>query len=87
MIIPYTLFLGLYLFGVLFIIVYVTINLLHVIRLSNFDTQAIAVTFIFLAGLFFILFMSYRSLIKIDWHKKIDVMGNIQSSWQEFNPL
>ncbi len=85
--IPYTLFLGLYFFGVLILMIYAAINLLHVMRLSNLSNQVVTVTFIFIAGLLFILFMSYRSLIKIDWQKRFNIGNTIQSSLEEFNPL
>lgn len=87
MVIPYTLFLGIYLFAVLFILIYAAINLLHLIRLSNLSTQSVALSFIFVAGLLFIIFMSYRSLVKIDWQKRINPGAAVQESLQEFNPL
>ncbi len=87
MVIPYTLFLGVYLFAVLFIVIYAAINLLHLMRLSNLSTQAVALSFIFIAGLLFIVFMSYRSLVKVDWEKRIDFRATVQESLQEFNPL
>jgi hypothetical protein len=87
MIIPYTVFLGIYLLAALFILVYALINLLHVMRLSLLSSQAVAVTFIFIAGLLFIAFMSYHSLVKIDWHGSINVGAAIQDQVKEFNPL
>ena len=87
MVIPYTLLLGLYLLAALFVIVYALVNLLHVIRLSLLSNQAVAVTFVFIAGLLFIAFMSYHSLVKINWHGSINVGATIQQEFKEFNPL
>lgn len=87
MMIPYTIFLGLYLFAILFILIYAAINLLHVMRLSNLSSHSVAITFIFITGVMFILFMSYRSLIKIDWQGTLDFGYTVQESFKEFNPL
>lgn len=85
--IPYSIFLGFYLLAALFILVYALINLLHVMRLSRLSNQVVLVTFIFIAGTLFILFMSYHSLSKISWQTKIDFGSEIKEQVQEFNPL
>ncbi|HAO81233.1 MAG: hypothetical protein UV57_C0044G0007 [Parcubacteria group bacterium GW2011_GWD2_43_10] len=85
--IPYTIFLGIYFLAVLFILVYALINLLHVMRLSRLSNHVVLVSFLFIAGTLFILFMSYHSLVKINWQQRIDWHSTINESFQEFNPL
>ncbi|HLD86384.1 MAG TPA: hypothetical protein VJA28_02915 [Patescibacteria group bacterium] len=87
MIIPYTVFLGLYLLGVLFVLVYALVTLLHVMRLSRLASQAVAVTFIFIAGILLILFMSYHSLSRVNWQGSISIGTDFPESARELSPL
>lgn len=87
MTIPYIIFLWAYVLAVIFILVFAAIIVLHVVRLSRLSSQVFLVAVVFLAGLMFILFSSYHSLVKIDWQSSINFGDTIQESFKEFNPL
>lgn len=85
--IPYNIFLGVYLLVVLFILIFAAINLLHIVRLSRLSSQMMFVVVIFIAGLLFILSMSYQSLNKINWQTSANFANTIEGTIKEFNPL
>ncbi len=87
MAIPYVIFLGIYLVAVFFILIFVAVNLLHIIRLSRISSYSALALAVFIVGLMLILSMSYHSLKKIDWQQSLNVMDTITDSVKEFNPL
>ncbi|MDP3986482.1 MAG: hypothetical protein Q8P77_03605 [Candidatus Veblenbacteria bacterium] len=84
--VPYGIFLGIYLAAVLFVLLYTFFNLFHLLRFSRLSTMAVAMTFILIAGTLFILFISYRSFSKVDWHDSFEV-NTVGADLKEFNPL
>lgn len=60
-------FLIIYLILVFIALIYVFLNLYHLVRFGILDFYSVFFSFIFLAVLSVILFISYQEVIKIDW--------------------
>ena len=71
--IPYVVFLGLFLLGVLAVLVFGFFNLYHLIRFGFRTTVNVGMTFVLVAGTAFILFVSYRSLQQVDWTRTLEL--------------
>ncbi len=71
--IPYIAFAGIYLLGVLVVLVFAFFNLYHLVRFGFRTTVNVTMTFVLIAGTAFILFASYRSLQAVDWSRALEI--------------
>ena len=77
--IPYVIFLGLYLLAVLVILVFAFFSLYHLLRFGFRTTVNVTMTFVLIAGTIFILFLSHRSLNKVDWSAALEFETPVES--------
>ncbi|MFZ5390975.1 MAG: hypothetical protein ACOZAJ_01725 [Patescibacteria group bacterium] len=83
LLIPYTLFLGLYLLGVVVLLFFGLASLYHLLRFASLSPVSVSMTFILIAGTAIIIFLSYQQLSIIDWSQSLD----LRLVWQAINPF
>lgn len=83
LLIPYLVFLGLYLLAVIVLMFFGLASLYHLLRFSALSPVSVGMTFILIAGTAIILFLSYQQLSIIDWQQSLD----LRLVWQVINPF
>lgn len=83
MLVPYYVFLLLYLACVAIVMLFSFASLYHLLRFGYLSPVSVGMTFGLIAGTILILFTSYRYLVLIDWSQTWDVWAFIVS----LNPL
>ncbi|MBI5466451.1 MAG: hypothetical protein HY974_04135 [Candidatus Kerfeldbacteria bacterium] len=73
MAIPYVIFLGLYVIGLIMLLVFGLSSLYHLLRYGFFTPTSVFMTFLLIAGTALILFISYQHIGAIDWGRSFDV--------------
>lgn len=73
MLIPYLLFLAIYLLGVLVVLLFGLSSLWHLLRYGSLSFNSVSLTLLMIAGTVIILFLSYRWLSAIDWSQTFDL--------------
>lgn len=68
---PLYIFLFIYLTLVFICLFFVFFNFYHLFRFGALDLETVLASFLFLAVLNIIAFVSYQEIIKIDWHQPI----------------
>lgn len=74
MVIPYIVFLGLYLVAVFIVWLFGAASFYHLVRFGFLSPLSITTSFTMLAGAVLIMFVSYQYLSAIDWSNGWDVM-------------
>lgn len=74
MAIPFTIFLGLYLFVVLIVLLFGLSSLYHLLKFGVLSATSVTMTFALWAGTAVILFVSYVLIAKFDWGQTFDVV-------------
>ncbi len=73
MAIPFIYFLYVYLAGVGFLLLFGLSALYHMLRFGFLSLVSVATTFLMIAGVLTILFLSYQVLMQIDWQQAWDL--------------
>jgi len=81
--IPYVFFLGLYLLGAAIVLLFGLSSLFHLLRFGFLSPVSVTMTFFLIAGTVVIVFLSYHSLVLIDWSHSLD----LTVVWQAINPF
>ena len=79
MFIPYYIFLILYLLGTGIVLLFALSSLFHLLKFGFFSPTSVFMTFILMAGMALILFISYQYLSPIDWQQELDVWEFMQT--------
>lgn len=77
--IPYLAFLWPYLLAVAVLLYFAFAAVFHVLRFGTLTSASVAIAFIIMAGTALILFLSYRSLVLVDWGQSVDVVEFFKS--------
>ncbi|MFH1112030.1 MAG: hypothetical protein V1712_03085 [Patescibacteria group bacterium] len=81
--IPYLVFLVVYLIAITVILFFAFASLYHLLKYGFFSPAAVFMTFLLIAGTAFILFVSYRSLVGVDWYEAL----TIGQAYNSLNPF
>lgn len=73
MLIPYFIFLALYLLGVLVMLLFGLASLIHLLRFGFLSSTIVLTTMMIIIGLALILFLSYQILAPVDWQQTFDL--------------
>lgn len=73
MLLPLVAFLYLYLLLVVIVLVLGFFNIYHVVRFSFWDLPALIATFLFVAAMTLVLYVSLAHLSQVDWSQTIDL--------------
>jgi hypothetical protein len=83
MVIPYIVFLGLYVIGLTMLLIFGLSSLYHLLRYGFFTPTSVFMTGCLIAGTAIILFISYQYIGAIDWGQYFDLEFMVQN----FNPF
>lgn len=73
MVIPYIYFLYAYLAAVVFLLLFGLSALYHMLRFGFLSLVSVTTTFVMIAGVLILLFLSYQILLQIDWQQAWDL--------------
>lgn len=77
--VPYLAFLWPYLIAVAILLYLAAAMVFHVLRFGTLTSASVAIAFIIIAGTALILFLSYRSLMLVEWSQSVDVVELLKS--------
>ena len=74
---PFTIFLWFYLVAAFIVVLFGLSSLYHLLKFGLLSTTSVTTTFILVAGMVTILFVSYKLISPFDWSQSLDALDFI----------
>ena len=78
MTIPLSIFLIIYLVLLGVCLIFALWTIYHVVRFGTLNFRTVLTSFIFVAGIIIILFLSYQNLKEVNWQATINILGDLK---------